>query len=95
MTLRPNSHELTQLAIEATYERALDAHTVEDAVRCHSELVDLLAIETMIVRLSARSESLKTKMIREINQSAAYHRDAVDRLTDIVEQGQQFIWRAG
>ncbi|RUO99284.1 hypothetical protein [Hyphomicrobium sp.] len=93
MSLRPTSYELTQQAIDATYERALDAHTVEDAIRCHSELVDLLAIEAMIVRVSSRSEAVKANMIREINESAEYHRDAVDRLTDIIEQGRQFIWR--
>eukprot|EP00456_Euglypha_rotunda_P093503 TRINITY_DN98744_c0_g1_i1.p1 TRINITY_DN98744_c0_g1~~TRINITY_DN98744_c0_g1_i1.p1 ORF type:complete len:103 (-),score=11.24 TRINITY_DN98744_c0_g1_i1:18-302(-) len=93
MALRPSGHELTQQAIDSTYERAIDAYTVEEAVRCHSELVDLLAIEAMIVRVSSRSETTKAAMLREIHVCAEYHRDVVDRLTDIIETNRQLIWQ--
>jgi hypothetical protein len=92
MALRPTSHELTQRAIISTYRRAIDAYTVEDALRLHNELVDLLAIEAMIVKVSSRSEAKKAAMIRRINCRAEYHRDAVDRLTDTIENKQQLIW---
>ncbi|MET1046861.1 MAG: hypothetical protein ABWX70_09200 [Hyphomicrobium sp.] len=93
MALRPTGHELTKRAISATHQRALDAHTVEDAARLHSELVDLLAIEAMIIRMSSRSETAKADLIRDITACAQYHRDVVDRLTDIIEAGQQFVWQ--
>jgi hypothetical protein len=92
MALRPTGHELTQQAINSTYERAIDAHTVEDAARYHSELVDLLAIEAMIIRVSSRKEQIKARMLKDITSCAEYHRDVVDRLTDIIENGRQFVW---
>ena len=92
MTLRPSSHELTQQAICRCYRRAIDAYTVKDALRWHSALVDLLLIQAKIVRISRRSEPVKTKMIGEITARAQEHRDAVDRLTDIIEGQQQAVW---
>jgi len=93
MTLRANSHALMRRAIRTAYRRAIDAHTVEDAVRHHSELVDLLSIEAMIVRTSAQSEENKEAALKDINASATYHRDAVDRLTDIIESKVHLVWR--
>ncbi len=93
MALRPTSRELTQRAIFSTYRQAIDAHTVEDAILFHNALIDLFAIEAMIVRTSSCQDEKKIAMIREINARAGYHRDVVDRLTDIVETNQQLIWR--
>lgn len=93
MSLHPTGHELTRRAIRITCERAIDAYTVEEAARLHSELLDLLAIEAMIVKMGSQSELTKQTAIRDINARARYHRDAVDRLTDIIETGQQLIWR--
>ena len=93
MSLRPTGHELTRRAIRITSERAIDAYTAEDAVRFHSELLDLLAIEAMIVKLGSQSTAAKETAIGEINARARFHRDAVDRLTDIIETNQQLIWR--
>lgn len=91
MSLHPNARELTR-AIEIAEERAADAYTVESAVRCHSELLDLLAIEAIVIRMSDQSEHEKDAAISEITAKAGYHRDAVDRLTDIIEANQQLIW---
>jgi hypothetical protein len=93
MTLRANHHALMRRALGIAYQRAVDAHTVEDAVRHHSELVDLLAIEAMAVRRSGQSEAAKEAALSEINAHATHHRDAVDRLTDIIEGKQQLVWR--
>ena len=49
------SHELTWEAIEQVLQKAIDAYTVEDALRYNSEILDLLAIEMMIIRNSSRS----------------------------------------
>lgn len=92
MSLHPNARELTR-AIEIVEERALDAYTVESAVRCHSELLDLLAIEAIVIRMSDQSEAEKDAAISDITAKARYHRDAMDRLTDIIEAEQQLIWR--
>jgi hypothetical protein len=86
-------YELTRNAIDACCRHTMDAHTVEDAVRCHSEILDLLSIEAMIVRISARPDARKTAMLRRISKQAEYHRDVIDRLTDIVEHKQQLIWK--
>lgn len=83
----------TLRAIHVAYERAIDAYTVESAVRCHSEILDLLAAEMMLVRTSDQSEAAKDAAINDISICARYHRDVVDRLTDIIEANQQLIWR--
>ncbi len=93
MALHSNSHVLTERAIRAAYRQAIDAYTVEDALRYHSELIDLLAAEAMIVRASALSESSKKALIRDINARAEHHCEAVDRLTDIIEGSQRLTWR--
>ena len=93
MTVRPDSHILTRQAIEIAYRRAIDAYTVEDALRYHDELLDLLALEAMIVRRSKQREADKEDAIAEIRACAAEHRDAVDRLTDILETKRHLIWR--
>jgi hypothetical protein len=87
------SHELTQQAIERVLQKAIHAHTVEDAVRYHSEILDLLAIGMMIIRCSGRSYEEKQKLLREATIRAGYHRDVVDRLTDIIEKNGQLILR--
>ena len=51
------------------------------------------SIEAMIVRISARPDARKTAMLRRISKQAEYHRDVIDRLTDIVEHKQQLIWK--
>jgi hypothetical protein len=84
----------TQRAIRVAYERAVDAHTVEDAARYHSELIDLLAVEAVIVRTSSGLlQPKKDALLRDITGCAEHHRDAVDRLTDIIEGNQQLVWR--
>jgi hypothetical protein len=93
MALHSSSYELTRNAIDACYRHAIDVHTVEDAARCHSEILDLLSIEAMIVRISSRPDAKKTAMLRVITKRAEYHRDVVDRLTDIIERKQQLIWK--
>jgi|GEM_PF-5810592 hypothetical protein len=78
------SHELTWEAIEQVLQKAIDAYTVEDALRYNSEILDLLAIEMMIIRNSSRSQK-KQSLLREATRRAEHHRDIVDGLTDISE----------
>ena len=85
------SPESTRQAIERVLQKALDAYTVEDALRHNSEILDLLAIEMMIIRVSCRSHENKQKLLREATIRAEHHRDVVDRLTDIIEQNGQLI----
>jgi hypothetical protein len=85
------SHELTRQAIERVLQKAFDAYTVEDALRFNSEILDLLAIEMMIIRVSGRSYDDKQKLLREATIRAEHHRDTVDRLTDIIEQNGQLV----
>jgi hypothetical protein len=87
------SHELTRQAIERVLRKALDAYTVEDALRYNSEILDLLAIEMMIIRVSCRSYDDKQKLLREATIRAEHHRDVVDRLTDIIEQSGQLVFQ--
>jgi len=79
------SHELTWEAIEQVLQKAIDAYTVEDALRYNSEILDLLAIEMMIIRNSSRSRANKQSLLREATKQAEHHRDIVDGLTDISE----------
>lgn len=85
------SRELTWQAIEKLAEKAWDAHTVEDALRYHNEILDLFAIEIMIVRLSDKSPRERQALLLETRARAEYHRDVVDRLTDIIERDGNLI----
>jgi hypothetical protein len=85
------SHELTRQAIEGVLQKALDAYTIEDALRYNSEILDLLAIEMTIIRVSSRGYDDKQKLLREATIRAEHHRDIVDRLTDIIEQNGQLV----
>ena len=85
------SHELTQRAIERVLQKAIDAFTIEDALSYNSEILDLLAIEMMIIRVSSRSDENKQILLREATKRAEHHRDIVDRLTDIIEQNGQLV----
>jgi hypothetical protein len=86
-----SSHELTRQAIERVLQKSIDAHTVEDALRCNSEILDLLATEIMIIRASCRSAENKENLLRKATIQAEYHRDIVDRLTDVVEQNDLLV----
>jgi transposase InsO family protein len=92
MTVRPKGYELAKWAIAQAYDRVSDAHTLDEAIRCHSELIDLLSIEVMAIRISGKSERAKAELISELSARAEYHRDALDRLTDIVETNGQLVW---
>lgn len=93
MPLLPNDHDLTRRAIDMAERLAIDANTVEDALNHHSELLDLLAMQAMIVKASSQSEPAKEAAIRDINACAVRHRDIVDRLTDVIESKKQLTWR--
>jgi len=85
------SHELTRQAIERVLRKAIDAYTVEDALRYNSEILDLLAIEMMIIRISSRSDENKESLLGEAIKRAEHHRDIVDRLTGIIEHNGQLV----
>jgi hypothetical protein len=94
MTLWSHGQEFTESMIRTVSQRAIDAHTAEEAAGCHSQLIDLLAVQAMAVRRSLRSAAAKEAAIDEINRLAATHRDALDRLTDIIEAKQGLVWRS-
>ena len=94
MTLWSHGQEFTELMIRTVSQRAVDAHTVEEAAGCHSQLIDLLAIQAMAVRRSSISAAAKEAAIDEINRLAVHHRDALDRLTEIIEAKQGLVWRS-
>jgi hypothetical protein len=93
MRLRLNCPELMQREIDCLHHQAIDAHTPEDAVHYHSELVDLFSRTAITLRESTEGEAAKRAILAEFNACAAYHRDAVDRLTDIIEGKRQLVWR--
>ncbi len=93
MDLQPHGLVLAQPAIRDAYQRAIDAFTVEDAVRHHSELIDLLAVEVVLLRASPLSAQTKDCLIRAINECARHHCDAVDRLTDVIENQLHLVWQ--
>jgi hypothetical protein len=93
MKLRLNCLDPMQRDIDAAYQRAMDAYTIEDAIDCHSELVDLFSVAAMTVRKVSRSEVANKAILTDINAAAAHHRDAVDRLTDIVESRHRTVWQ--
>jgi hypothetical protein len=92
MAVDPTREDLSHGELERCYQRAIDATTVEEAVVCHSDIIDLLDMQLIVALSSHRSAARKRQLIEKIRTLASYHRDAVDRLTDLIERKQQFVW---
>ena len=74
------------------HARIAQAPTLEEAIRGHSDMLNLLEVKLSCIRRSPVRDDDKALMIDDIIGRMRHHRDAIDRLTDIIEYDHAFIW---
>ncbi|MET0640662.1 MAG: hypothetical protein ABWZ19_11660 [Hyphomicrobium sp.] len=79
--------------LEICQESALDAHTVEDALYWHNEIITELSIELSLVNATTWPQGVKASMRMALEDRLAQHAAAVTRLAAILERNEQFIWQ--
>ena len=73
-------------------ERALDAHTVEDAIFWHSEVINELSVEIFSVAAMPGANVRNERMLAELTDLQSRHGAILHRLTGIVARNEQLIW---
>jgi hypothetical protein len=73
-------------------ERALDAHTVEDAIFWHSEVINELSVEIFSIAAMPGANVRKERMLAELTDLQSRHGAILHRLTGIVARNEQLIW---
>ena len=76
-------------------EQALDAHTVEDAIFWHREIISELALQIHETESKLWPESAKETVVKALAERQRDHGRAVARLNDIVRRNEQLIWQPG
>ncbi|AGK58529.1 hypothetical protein HYPDE_34288 [Hyphomicrobium denitrificans 1NES1] len=74
-------------------ERALDAHTVEDAIFWHSEVINELSIEIYSMATMPWPDVRKQRAIADLTDLQNRHGAILHRLTGIVARNEQLIWQ--
>jgi hypothetical protein len=74
-------------------ERALDAHTIEDAIFWHSEIINELSIEIYSAASKPWPDELKAQTAADLSELQSRHGAILHRLTGIVARNEQFIWQ--
>lgn len=74
-------------------EHALDAHTIEDAIFWHSEIINELSVEIHSVSAKPWSETMKAQTVADLSELQSRHGAILHRLTGIVARNEQFIWQ--
>lgn len=74
-------------------ERALDAHTVEDAIFWHSEVINELSVEIYAISAKPWSGTAKERAIADLTELQSRHGAILHRLTGIVARNEQFVWQ--
>jgi hypothetical protein len=79
--------------LEICRENALDAHTIEDAIYWHNEIITELSIELHSIRDMNWPETVKASMTAALEDHLGQHAAAVTRLAGILERNEQLIWQ--
>lgn len=74
-------------------ERALDAHTVEDAIFWHSEVINELSVEIYSISAMPWSDARKERTFADLTDLQNRHGAILHRLTGIVARNEQLIWQ--
>lgn len=75
-------------------EQALDAHTVEDALFWHREIIGELAVQIDDTELKLWPASAKATVIKALKDRQQDHAGAVARLSGILRRNERLIWQA-
>ena len=74
-------------------EHALDAHTIEDAIFWHSEIINELSVEIHSVAAKPWSDTMKAQTVADLSELQSRHGAILHRLTGIVARNEQYIWQ--
>lgn len=79
--------------LQTCCERALDAHTVEDAIFWHSEVINELSVEIFSIPATSWPRAKKDRMLAELTDLQNRHGAILHRLTGIVARNEQLVWQ--
>jgi hypothetical protein len=79
--------------LQTCCERALDAHTVEDAIFWHSEVINELSVEIFSISAMPWSQAKKERILAELADLQNRHGAILHRLTGIVARSEQLVWQ--
>jgi len=79
--------------LQTCCERALDAHTVEDAIFWHSEVINELSVEIYSISATSWSDERKQRTLMELMDLQNRHGIILQRLTGIVSRNEQLVWQ--
>ena len=79
--------------LEICRENAFDAHTIEDAIYWHNEIITELSIELHSIHVMNWPEIVKASMTISLEDHLRQHAAAVTRLAGILERNEQLIWQ--
>jgi hypothetical protein len=74
-------------------DRVLDAHTVEDAIFWHSEIINELSVEIYTVNAKPWPDAVRLRTIADLSERQSRHGEALHRLTGIVARNEQLTWQ--
>jgi hypothetical protein len=92
LSLSPNFFD-KRTHLQKYCEHALDAHTIEDAIFWHSEIINELSVEIHSVGAKPWSEPMKAQTVADLSELQSRHGAILHRLTGIVARNEQFIWQ--
>lgn len=72
------------------YDRAMDAHTIDDAAFWHGEIVSELSVEMQLISDKPWPAHLKARILDELTEQQDRHAVALDRLMRITSP---LLWR--
>ena len=78
--------------LERCCEAVLDAHTIEDAIFWHCEIITELTVEMHAVEGGNLPSVVKASTIATIEERVRSHGILLDRLTGVVQRNEQFVW---
>ena len=74
-------------------DRVMDAHTVEDAIFWHSEIINELSVEIYTVNAKPWPDAVRLRTIADLSERQSRHGQALHRLTGIVARNEQLTWQ--
>jgi hypothetical protein len=91
--ITPADPEAARDYLGRCYRQVMDAHSVEDAIFWHCEIINELSVQMHEARLQPWSEPAKATIIEALEERQHRHAKALDRLTGITHRNEQLIWR--
>jgi hypothetical protein len=95
IVLTPDQADAAPNYLGRCSEQALDAHTVEDAIFWHREIIGELSLQIQETQSKLWPESAKATVIKALAERQRDHGRAVARLTGIMQRNEQLIWQPG